>query len=300
VVAAVKPNQTVVRAPVSAPSRPTLSIDLTLADLSSPVVETCSALSLSLHEGDVDAAERLFGFVVDQMPDQRSALTDVLAPLITDQARLSAALGGRAVFVESCSRLLSRLRRPAATQERSGVLLHSPEIGVPSLRLQLLALLLDEVQVPVWLLLGTDEQAVRDRSTSRRLAAACLAADDPDVLRRKQPLIRSMRALGTSVVLMSDDVRTETDLAHEIGASAATGRLGEAADLLLLARGPMTAAEAEVLRLAADGYTNTRIAHELGISVSAVKARLECAFVRLGAADRAHAVAIALRQRWIV
>jgi DNA-binding CsgD family transcriptional regulator len=62
----------------------------------------------------------------------------------------------------------------------------------------------------------------------------------------------------------------------------------------------MTAAEAEVLKLAADGYTNMRIAHELGISISAVKARLEGAFVRLGAADRAHAVAIALRQRWIV
>jgi DNA-binding NarL/FixJ family response regulator len=296
----VKPNPTVVRAPVSVPSRPTLSIDLTLSDLSSPVVETCSALSLSLHEGDVDAAERLFGFVVDQMPDQRSALTDVVAPLITGQARLSNALGGRAVFVESCSRLLARMRRPTSTHERAGVLLHSPEVGVHSLRLQLLALLLDEVQVPVWLLLGTDEQSVRDRATSRRLAAACLAADDAEVLRRKEQLIRSLRTLGTSVVLMSDDVRVEADLAQQIGASAATGRLGEAADLLLLARGPMTAAEAEVLRLAADGYTNARIAHELGISVSAVKARLEAAFVRLGAADRAHAVAIALRQRWIV
>jgi DNA-binding NarL/FixJ family response regulator len=55
-----------------------------------------------------------------------------------------------------------------------------------------------------------------------------------------------------------------------------------------------------VLRLAADGYTNVRIAHELDISVSAVKARLESGYAKLGAGDRTHAVAIALRQRWIL
>jgi DNA-binding NarL/FixJ family response regulator len=51
--------------------------------------------------------------------------------------------------------------------------------------------------------------------------------------------------------------------------------------------------------LAADGYTNARMAHELDVSVSAVKARLESSFVKLNAADRTHAVSIALRQHWI-
>jgi DNA-binding NarL/FixJ family response regulator len=295
-----QPYPTVSRAPAGGFDRPTVSVDLNLSDLSSPIVETCAALTLSLHEGDVDAAERLFGFLVDQMPDQRSMLTDVLAPLIAAEARVSNALGGRAVFVESCSRLLARMRRPASPLERSSVLLYSPEVGVHSLRLQLLALLLDAVQVPVWLLLGSDEQSVRDRAASRRLAAACLASDDDKLLKGKEPLIRSLRALGTAVIVMRDSARADSGLVHDIGASAGTERIGEAAELLLLARGPLTAAEAEVLRLAADGYTNTRIAHELGISVSAVKARLEGAFTRLGAADRAHAVAIALRQRWIV
>jgi DNA-binding NarL/FixJ family response regulator len=75
--------------------------------------------------------------------------------------------------------------------------------------------------------------------------------------------------------------------------------LGEAVDAVLQLRGPLTPAEVTVLRLAADGYTNVRIAHELGISVSAVKARLEGSYSKLNAADRAHAVAIALRQRWM-
>jgi two-component system NarL family response regulator len=75
--------------------------------------------------------------------------------------------------------------------------------------------------------------------------------------------------------------------------------MGEAVDALLQLRGPLTPAEVTVLRLAADGYTNVRIARELGLSVSAVKARLEGSYSKLGAADRTHAVAIALRHRWI-
>lgn len=292
-------SPTVSRTAISPTRRPSLSIDLNLCDLSSAVAETCSALTLSLHEADVDAAERLFGFLLDQMPDRRSLLTTVLAPLVAREARVSESLGGRSVFVESCAKLLSRLRRPAPPPERSAVLLHSPGAGVSSLELQLLALLLDDVQVPVWLLVGTSAEVVRDRASSRRLAAACIAAESGDLLRSSEALIRSLRGMGTSVVVMSHAVRSEPDLMPAIGASAGTERLGEAADLLLLARGPLTAAEAEVLKLASDGYTNVRIGHELGISVSAVKARLEAAFVRLGAADRAHAVAIAIRQRWI-
>ena len=73
----------------------------------------------------------------------------------------------------------------------------------------------------------------------------------------------------------------------------------EITDVVLRLRGPLSRGEAEVLRLASDGYTNVRIAHELDISLSAVKARLEGSYANLRAADRTHAVAIALRQRWI-
>jgi DNA-binding NarL/FixJ family response regulator len=112
-------------------------------------------------------------------------------------------------------------------------------------------------------------------------------------------LVESLRRAGMPVVAVVGRPAPVAAPTRELGVTAVTGEVGVAADLLLLVRGPLTIAEAQVLRLAADGYTNNRIAHELGISVSAVKARLESAFLRLGAADRAHAVAIALRERWI-
>jgi len=83
------------------------------------------------------------------------------------------------------------------------------------------------------------------------------------------------------------------------GIGTRVGSLGEAVDALLQLRGPLTAAETAVLRLAADGYTNVRIARELGVSVSAIKSRLEGSYSKLRAQDRTHAVSIALRRRWI-
>jgi DNA-binding CsgD family transcriptional regulator len=83
------------------------------------------------------------------------------------------------------------------------------------------------------------------------------------------------------------------------GAAACAATAGQLTELLKVLRGPLTVAEATALKLAADGCTNVRIAHELGISVSGVKARLESSFLKLNAADRTHAVALALRNDWI-
>jgi DNA-binding CsgD family transcriptional regulator len=49
-----------------------------------------------------------------------------------------------------------------------------------------------------------------------------------------------------------------------------------------------------VLRLAANGHTNAQIARELGIHPRTVDRHLAEVYTRLGARDRAHAVAIAL------
>lgn len=57
--------------------------------------------------------------------------------------------------------------------------------------------------------------------------------------------------------------------------------------------------ETEVLRLLAAGLANKQIAHQLGISETTVKGYLSQLFEKLGAADRAHAVALALRTRLI-
>jgi DNA-binding NarL/FixJ family response regulator len=58
----------------------------------------------------------------------------------------------------------------------------------------------------------------------------------------------------------------------------------------------LTASEILVLRLAADGLSNRRIAERVGQSVESVKLRLRGSFRKLGATDRASAVAAAIRR----
>src|SRR3954453_7092497 len=130
-----------------------------LRDISAPVVETCGALTLSLFEGDLDAAQRLFGFLLDLLPDRRSALADVLYPLTADLA--AEQRDDWSTYVETCGAILLQMRRAAPTRSRRGVLLHSPANDVHSLRMQMISLLLDDVQVPAKLLLGCDPAAVQ-------------------------------------------------------------------------------------------------------------------------------------------
>lgn len=57
--------------------------------------------------------------------------------------------------------------------------------------------------------------------------------------------------------------------------------------------------ETEVVQLLAEGLSNKQIARRIGISETTVKGYLSQLFEKLGAADRAHAVALALRSRLI-
>jgi len=61
----------------------------------------------------------------------------------------------------------------------------------------------------------------------------------------------------------------------------------------------LTAQEAEVLQLVADGLSNQEVAQRTHQSLEAVKLRLRRCFQKLGATDRAHAVALALRRQII-
>ena len=61
--------------------------------------------------------------------------------------------------------------------------------------------------------------------------------------------------------------------------------------------GPLTRRETEVIEHMADGLQNKEIAFALGISMSSVKTYQRYAFMKLGAVNRAEAVAILLRQR---
>ena len=62
------------------------------------------------------------------------------------------------------------------------------------------------------------------------------------------------------------------------------------------AEADLTGPELQVLRLAAEGLTNPQIAARVGQSVETVKLRLRWTFRKLGAKDRASAVANAIRR----
>ena len=57
--------------------------------------------------------------------------------------------------------------------------------------------------------------------------------------------------------------------------------------------------ELQILESLAEGQSNKTIAHRLSLSEETVKSHLRSLYEKLGAADRAHAVSIALRQRLI-
>lgn len=61
-------------------------------------------------------------------------------------------------------------------------------------------------------------------------------------------------------------------------------------------RSALTPREIEVLRLAAEGLGNKEIGERLGTSVGTVKIHIQNVLSKLGAADRTHAVIIALRR----
>jgi DNA-binding NarL/FixJ family response regulator len=58
----------------------------------------------------------------------------------------------------------------------------------------------------------------------------------------------------------------------------------------------LTQREREVLKLMSEGLTNKEIAEELGLGIETIKTHARNIFEKLGAADRAQAVAIALRK----
>ncbi|HEX9122279.1 MAG TPA: response regulator transcription factor [Actinomycetota bacterium] len=62
---------------------------------------------------------------------------------------------------------------------------------------------------------------------------------------------------------------------------------------------PLSPRELEVVALLAEGLADKQIAAQLGVSETTVKSYLRQAYEKLGAADRAQAVAIALRSRLI-
>ena len=64
-------------------------------------------------------------------------------------------------------------------------------------------------------------------------------------------------------------------------------------------RAAVTRRQRQILQLIADGHSTTQAARRLGLSSETVRTHTKAALARLGARDRAHAVAIGLRQSLI-
>jgi len=62
---------------------------------------------------------------------------------------------------------------------------------------------------------------------------------------------------------------------------------------------PLTRRETQILSYIADGNTNKQIADILGISEQTIKSHVSAILRKLNANDRAHAVALAIRNGWI-
>jgi DNA-binding NarL/FixJ family response regulator len=62
---------------------------------------------------------------------------------------------------------------------------------------------------------------------------------------------------------------------------------------------PLTQRETQILNYVADGNTNKQIAHYLGISEQTIKSHVSVILRKLNANDRAHAVAIGIRDGWL-
>ncbi len=62
---------------------------------------------------------------------------------------------------------------------------------------------------------------------------------------------------------------------------------------------PLTPRERAILECVAQGNTNEQISRELGHSISTVKAQLAAIYEKLGASDRASALAVCFRRGWI-
>ena len=62
---------------------------------------------------------------------------------------------------------------------------------------------------------------------------------------------------------------------------------------------PLTQREIQILSYLANGNTNKQVAHRLGISEQTIKNHVSAILRKLNANDRAHAVAMAIRNQWV-
>ena len=130
--------------------------------------------------------------------------------------------------------------------------------------------------------------------------------------------IRTLRRSSPGIGIVAHGARPERHIASaamQAGASAYVSRTADTGELRRAvaaaaaqevfvdpavppkgSRGKLTKRQREILQLLADGESTTVAARELDLSEETVKTHIKTALARLGARNRTHAVAIALRE----
>jgi len=141
---------------------------------------------------------------------------------------------------------------------------------------------------------------------------------DTDGNLRGNETIRTLRKTAPGMGIVAHGERPERHLASaaiQAGASAYVARTAAAEELAKAvwaafeqerfvdpavppsgSRGKLTRRQREILQLLADGGSTVAAAKELGLSEETVKTHTKNVLARLGARNRTHAVAIALRE----
>jgi two-component system NarL family response regulator len=139
-----------------------------------------------------------------------------------------------------------------------------------------------------------------------------------DATLRGNETIRTLRKTAPGMGIVAHGERPERHLASgalQAGASAYVARTAAAEELAKAvwaaleqerfidpavpasgSRGKLTRRQREILQLLADGGSTVAAAKELGLSEETVKTHTKNVLARLGARNRTHAVAIALRE----
>jgi two-component system, NarL family, response regulator len=107
----------------------------------------------------------------------------------------------------------------------------------------------------------------------------------------------AMKAGATAYVVKSSPLEALSDA---VDAAAESERyVDPAARLKGRGRPALTGRQRQILQLYADGSSTARVAKQLGLSAETIRTHTKAIHARLGARDRAHAVAIAMRSSLI-
>jgi DNA-binding NarL/FixJ family response regulator len=102
----------------------------------------------------------------------------------------------------------------------------------------------------------------------------------------------ALRAGATAYVVKSSPVEA---LSHAVDAAAEAERFVDPAVVRARGRAALTRRQRQILQLYADGQSTAGVAKRLGLSTETVRSHTKAILSRLGARDRAHSVAIAMR-----